>query len=146
MAERGLHNMVARESKEDEKELLFFISDEFERDEDAEVVDPCHQNLLRLLDRLLLVTAMFITVVIGTSITIAIIYSHPGSFHPHSIDTTLKSNAPSLHGSQTRNKIKETIVIQSDHLDWEWNEIILCSNLQRKSVLNIFQKSLNTPQ
>ena len=131
--------MIDKETKEDEKELLFFIEDEFERDEDTEIVDPCHQYLLRLLDRLLLVTAMFITVVIGTSITIAIVYSNAASSNLHSIDTTLKSDAPSLPRQEKSYAFKKAIALQDDDSRYEWNEIVLCSNLHRRSVLKIFE-------
>ena len=135
MAEREINRWKNKDTKEDEKELLFFIEDEYGRDEDAEVVDPCHQNLMRLLDKLLLITAMFITVVIGTSITVAIIYTRTGPYHHHSIDTTLKSSSVSLPNDQSYYTIKDTITLQSENSYLKWSDIILCSNLQRKSVL-----------
>ena len=137
-----MSNKMNKETKEDEKELLFFIEDEYDRDEDAEVVDPCHQNLMRLLDKLLLITAMFITVVIGTSITVAIIYTRTGPYHHHSIDTTLKSSSVSLPNDQSYYSINDAITMQSENSYLKWSDIILCSNLQRKSVLkNLENKS-----
>ena len=133
--------MIDKDTKEDEKELLFFIEDEFERDEDTEIVDPCHQYLLRLLDRLLLVTAMFITAVIGTSITIAIVYSNAASSNLHSIDTTLKSDAPALPSHENSYVFENTVTLQDDDSRYEWNEIVLCSNLHRRSVLKMFESS-----
>ena len=66
MLRRELSIQMARGRDEDEKELLFFISDECEneREEDNRIVDPCHQNLLTLLDRLLLTTAIFIAIAV----------------------------------------------------------------------------------
>ena len=139
MAEREINNWRNKDTKEDEKELLFFIEDEYDRDEDAKIVDPCHQNLMRLLDKLLLVTAMLITVIIGTSITVAIIYTRNDPYYHHSIDTTLKSSSVSLPYDQSYYSIKDTITIQSENSYLKWSDIILCNNLQRKSVLNNFE-------
>lgn len=142
MAEREINIRRNNETKEDERELLFFIEDEYDRDDDAEVVDPCHQNLMRLLDKLLLITAMFITVVIGTSITVAIIYTRNGPYHHHSIDTTLRSSSLLLPNDQSYYSVKDTITMQSENSYLKWSDIIFCSNLQRKSVLkNLGSKS-----
>merc|ERR1712198_677663 len=50
---------------------------------------------------------MFITVVIGTSITIAIVYSNAASSNLHSIDTTLKSDALSLPRQEKNHAFKK---------------------------------------
>merc|ERR1719400_2529803 len=52
---------------------------------------------------------MFITAVIGTSITIAIVYSNAASSNLHSIDTTLKSDAPALPSHENSYVFKNTV-------------------------------------
>ena len=66
MIDRGEGNFrVDRKGRrDDEKELLFFVSNEYDDqivDTDALTFDPCHQNLLSLLDKLMLATGIFIT-------------------------------------------------------------------------------------
>ena len=138
---------MGRKRDEDEKELLFFISDEYENERDGgnRIVDPCHQILLNLLDRLLLTTAIFIAIVVCSAITCVIFFSSSKS-HPHSYDITLRSDAPQLAFDQSFFTITNTIVVQNntdqeDNLFFEWNAIELCNSLQRKSVLREFRGS-----
>jgi len=145
MIENDLHIQMGRKKEEDEKELLFFISDEYEneRDEDNKIVDPCHQNLLRLLDRLLLATGIFIAIVICTAITIVLCSRGSGFHYPHSLDITMKSNAPNLPHSQSFYITRKTIYLQdSGHLEViptiQTKSLILCNNLKRKSVMSNF--------
>ena len=148
MIQTGLHIQMGRKIEEDEKELLFFISDEYEneRDEDNKIVDPCHQNLLRLLDRLLLATAIFIAIVICTAITIVVCSKSSDFHHPHSLDITLNSNAPTLPQNQSFYKARKTIYLQDyAHMEEgptiQTKSLILCNNLKRKSVISNFNNS-----
>lgn len=142
MINNNFNVQVGRSREEDEKELLFFVSDEYEneRDEDNKVVDPCHQNLLRLLDRLLIATAIFITLVLCTSLAVVLCSKNSRLHHPHSLDITLKSNSPNLSHSQSVYTVNKTIYLRDNHRveiapRFKCKSLILCNNLERKSVM-----------
>ena len=147
MIDRGEGNFrVDRKGRrDDEKELLFFVSNEYDDqivDEDALTFDPCHQNLLNLFDKLMLVTGIFISIVLFTAVTILVFMSGATS-SPHLINISLKSKAPSLTLSASVFTTNKTFNVRSDIAEnpdifIKWSSITLCNDLQRKSVLSHF--------
>ena len=140
MLEREFNIKISRGEDKHEKELLFFVSEEDERERDGDeenlVVDPCHQNLLKLLDRILLAIAIFIAIVVCSAFTCIILLSN-SKFNLHSYHVTLKSNYPLLPYDQRSNTTRNTIFLDNDimlngNLYFEWNSMELCNNLQRK--------------
>ena len=147
MIDRGEGNFrVDRKGRQDdEKELLFFVSNEYDDqmvDEDALAFDPCHQNLLNLFDKLMLATGIFISIVLLTAVTIVVFMSGTTS-SPHLLNISLKSKAPSLTLSESVFTTNITFNITSyisenPDIFIKWSSITLCNDLQRKSILSHF--------
>ena len=137
---------MGRKREEDEKDLLFFISDEYEdeTDEDTRVVDPCHQTLLSLLDKLLFATAVFISLVLLFTITI-LVYGAGSKSNPHLLDIALKSNALPLPLTESMYMTNEIFVQQNPFEakeNFRWDSLQLCNNIQRRSVLSYFMGNI----
>ena len=147
MINRGEGNFrVDRKGRrDDEKELLFFVSNEYDDpmvDTDALTFDPCHQNLLNLFDKLMLATGIFISIVLLTGVTILVFMSGTTS-SPHLLNISLKSKAPSLTLSASEFTTNKTFNIRSDisenpDIFIKWSSITICNDLQRKSILSHF--------